>query len=223
MSAPIKPLQGALSISWPTYGDGRELIAIRFEDKASGAQFLEATVSPHDFALALTGLSRVDVDMTVRGLQVVGLKKIRELRTALSPLESYSREAQEAWLQENCQEDGWILDSHLGSQSSIIRADGETTLRYFVYRYVGPETGEAAYPLPASSDVTQLATITAQRDQLLEALEFYAQEKRYHGQNQSLDGEDKYTPTGKPYLQDVTRDHGDIARAAIASVKGGAV
>lgn len=199
MSAPIKPLQGALSISRPTYGDGRELIAIRFEDKASGAQFLEATVSPHDFALALTGLSRVDVDMTVRGLQVVGLKKIREARTAINPPQNYSKCFHEAWLQENCQEDGWILDCYLGSQSSISRSGDETTLRYAVYRYVDPETGEVAYPLPTSSDATQLATTTAQRDRLLEAL------------------------IAVVAVADRKTDVFDEAHAAIASVKGGAV
>lgn len=72
-------------------------------------------------------------------------------------------------------------------------------------------------------DLSSLATVTAQRDRLLEALEFYAQEQRYYGANQRCDGEDKYTPTGRPCLQDVTRDQGDIARTAIASVKGGAV
>lgn len=56
---------------------------------------------------------------------------------------------------------------------------------------------------------------------LREALEFYADLKRYEGANQRPEAGDKYTPRGFPYRVDVTRDLGDIARAALAQPKEG--
>lgn len=58
-----------------------------------------------------------------------------------------------------------------------------------------------------------------QRDELLKALEFYADPIRYRGPNQLSDGTDKFTPNEMCYLIDVTRDCGNIAKTAIASVK----
>ncbi len=48
-----------------------------------------------------------------------------------------------------------------------------------------------------------------------EALEFYADPTRYHGPNQRNDHADKWSGES-PYIQDVTRDGGAIARAALA-------
>ena len=50
---------------------------------------------------------------------------------------------------------------------------------------------------------------------LREALEFYADPNRYNGANQRNDGTDKWSGD-KPYIQDVTRDGGAIAREALA-------
>lgn len=47
------------------------------------------------------------------------------------------------------------------------------------------------------------------------ALCFYADPLRYHGANQRLDGPDEFTPESMPYRQDVTRDGGKIAIAAM--------
>jgi hypothetical protein len=52
-----------------------------------------------------------------------------------------------------------------------------------------------------------------------EALEFYADVKRYHGANQRVEDGDRFTPAGYPYRIDVTRDNGQIARETLA--KGG--
>jgi hypothetical protein len=42
----------------------------------------------------------------------------------------------EQWLQDNAQEEGWIIDHYLGSQSSIDHMDGKTFLNYSVHKYV---------------------------------------------------------------------------------------
>lgn len=48
-----------------------------------------------------------------------------------------------------------------------------------------------------------------------EALDFYADPTRYHGPNQRNDHADKWSGES-PYIRDVTRDGGAIARAALA-------
>ncbi len=56
----------------------------------------------------------------------------------------------------------------------------------------------------------------AEIDRLREALTFYSDTRRYQGANQPYrDGDDPFTPTGSPFLIDVMRDAGTIARAAL--------
>jgi hypothetical protein len=45
------------------------------------------------------------------------------------------REKMSKWIEDNCKEEGWRIDSYLGSQSSIGHRDGKTVLNYSVYRY----------------------------------------------------------------------------------------
>jgi hypothetical protein len=93
-------------------------------------------MSPHDFATAVTGLSGIKVDAEVRGLDVVGKKKVVESRSALCPLNSYDKSTLQAWLLDNCQEEGWTIDPYLGSQSSLSYHTEGVTLNYRVYKYV---------------------------------------------------------------------------------------
>ena len=56
----------------------------------------------------------------------------------------------------------------------------------------------------------------AEVERLREALTFYSDTRRYQGANQPYrDGDDPFTPTGSPFLIDVMRDGGAIARAAL--------
>lgn len=52
---------------------------------------------------------------------------------------------------------------------------------------------------------------------LVKALEFYADPRRYMGPNQRNDFSDPYSPG--PYLQDVSRDGGEIARVTLACIE----
>ncbi len=56
----------------------------------------------------------------------------------------------------------------------------------------------------------------AQIERLRHALAFYADPTRYHGPNQRAEEGDPYTEAG-PYMLDVTRDAGMLARAVLAS------
>ncbi|UBM12698.1 hypothetical protein [Cupriavidus metallidurans] len=136
-------LKGELSISRPSRGDMRDVIEIQVKDEGSGVRFLTVVVDPAVFALALTGLSGQEVELEVKGLDVVG--KTKERRTASltidpdSPLRHYTKTKLSEHLAQHCQEPGWHLNGHLGSQHSIQHLPGGyVRLNYSYYRYVDP-------------------------------------------------------------------------------------
>jgi hypothetical protein len=128
-----KLLQGALSISNPSTGG----VNIRVEDELSGAQFLDLTISHEEFSRALGHLSSRPCEFEVRGLAYIGKQRVTEQRTAIAPDLGYDRQKYAAWLTENAQEEGWMLNTYLGSQSSIAaQKDGTQLLHYSVTKYV---------------------------------------------------------------------------------------
>ena len=141
-----------LTISRPSGGrhDGNPCIKIAVDDCDSRIQFLELEVSLADFALALTGLSEVECNMVVRGLQNVG--KVRETQSLAIVLEKaflkergiqpYGREMEQYLVEDpdgiraQHETDGWKVDTYLRSQTSIT-PDGksDTAIRLNVRRY----------------------------------------------------------------------------------------
>lgn len=113
-----------------------DLIRIRFRDEASGIQFAEARMTLEEFALAVTGLAEREAELEVTGLQYVGKRRVTEQRSIVCPLDAYNKDKLEEWLKENAQEEGWLLNSYLGSQGSVSTRDGVTILRYSVTKYV---------------------------------------------------------------------------------------
>lgn len=119
--------------------DSRDMINIRITDDPSRTEFIDVHMSLEDFAFAITGLSSQTVTGDVRGLDRIGKERIREARSILQPVELQhkSREVVKEWFKLNCQEEGWILDTHLGSQNSFqYDGKGNTTINYSVYKYV---------------------------------------------------------------------------------------
>lgn len=115
-------------------------VRIAITDEASGTRFLSVSMTPHDFAMAITGLSFIEVPAIVCGLENVGQKKITERRSVLCPLDCYDRKILEQWLLDNCQEDGWLIRPYLGSQNSIGgSSEGGRRLNYSVYRFESVE------------------------------------------------------------------------------------
>lgn len=114
-----------------------DCVSIRFDCKESGIEFVDAEISYEEFARALGSLAHRPLEVCeVRGLEYIGKTKVREARLAVYPFEYHSREKMEKWLEENRQEEGWIVNSYLGSQRSIGHVDGETVLHYQVFKYV---------------------------------------------------------------------------------------
>jgi len=111
-------------------------VRIRFRDEASGIEFAEASLTIEGFGWAITGLAEQDADLSVRGLEWVGKRRITEPRKVVCPLNTHDKKVLEAWLRENAQEDGWLVSTNLGWQTSVSYVDGATVLRYSVTKYV---------------------------------------------------------------------------------------
>lgn len=114
-------------------------VYIRIEDSTSGVEFVEVSMSLAAFGSAVTGHGCQDVLLKVRGLGFVGKTRVTEKRSIDCPLRSYDRGELTNWLKENAQEEGWLLDTYLGSQSSIGYHNGKTRLNYSVTKYVEAE------------------------------------------------------------------------------------
>lgn len=136
-----KSLKAKVTISRITYSD-YEAVNISIEDVSSGIQFAELELSAEAFGLAITGLSYREADLTVRGLQYIGKRRVTEKRTIECPLATYDRTKLESWLRENAQEEGWIVNTYLGSQPSVSYKEGKTFLNYSVTKYVDEVTNE---------------------------------------------------------------------------------
>lgn len=130
----------SITISRPQYGDGRQKISITVVDNASRIEFLDLEIDLDEMMAALTGGSRRPCEAEIRGLESVGKTRVTEKREIVCPLKSYRRGELEKWLQENAQEDGWILDLYLGSHASTASHPDGTLLRYNVTKFVDTES-----------------------------------------------------------------------------------
>jgi hypothetical protein len=79
--------------------------------------------------------------------------------------------------------------------------------------------GGLSEPLQGTeADCKRIAAALSAQARVVEALQFYADPRRYRGPNQPRPEGDEFTPSKFPYMIDVTRDGGLIARDAIAAV-----
>lgn len=140
---------GKFSITCPSTSndDGMRKIKLSIKCTDSRIQFLTVYIDPHDFAMALTGLSDQEVMFELSKTDNIGKKKETKLLSItlteevlttnnLSPyhrdeLASYIKKNQEQWV-----EAGWELVPYLGSQNSFGRIKDGVLLNVSQYRYV---------------------------------------------------------------------------------------
>jgi len=127
------------SVTISRCSDNTVRIAVR--DEASRIEFVELSMSLEAFGSVVTGLGARPAEMDVRGLEHVGKKQVTERREVLCPLCEYNRRVLQEWLWLNAQEDGYTLNSYLGSQDSVQHTENGTLLRYSVTKYVDESDG----------------------------------------------------------------------------------
>jgi hypothetical protein len=116
--------------------NSNDVISLSIKDCASLVTFVEVEMTPNDFAYLITGQAYMEGEAKVKGLELVGKTKIQESRSKAYPTRSDSREVMSKWIDDNCKEKGWILDSSLSTSSSVSYQGNEAILNYKVYKYV---------------------------------------------------------------------------------------
>jgi len=129
-------IKAKVTISRSTSNFADDVINLRISDEKSSIEFVDLKISLSDFALAITGLSSISAQGEVRGLERIGKERVYESRSINCPIKSYNKEILREWLEKNAQEDGWILNSYLGSQNSVAHKDDCTILNYSVTKYI---------------------------------------------------------------------------------------
>jgi len=119
----------------------KDKVRIYVKDSTSRIKFLDLTLTLEQFASVITGLAEVKVEGEVKDLSFVGKTKITEPRSITITKDIYyslKREDLGDWLLNNCQEDGWLLNTYLGSKSSVQWCTdiNAVTLNYGVYKYI---------------------------------------------------------------------------------------
>lgn len=127
-----------ISISRPSFGDGRELIEVRIKDMDAGVTFAEIHIPLADFASCLTGMSYVDCEMELRGTDNLGKLKVSEsFDVSMGKEESYSdrKGRAKAAALSQCPE-GWVISTYFGSQGSFYTKDGEEFGRTTITKWI---------------------------------------------------------------------------------------
>jgi len=133
---------GHVTISRVCSSKDEDVIRISFRDEISRTVFAEATLSPSDFAKAITGLSEVESNISVYQLETVGKKKVVEQREVVCPFYSNNNDKYKEWLIDNAQEEGYTLDTNLRSKDSVtllynkVEDKHQALLHYRVIKYV---------------------------------------------------------------------------------------
>lgn len=128
-------MKGRLTISRPSYGDGRKKISIQVKDENAGIRFLEMEVDLDKFTNALTGLCEQECDVKVTGLQNIG-KKIERSKIEFEMTEDRFNKEVAKRVCESLLTDGWQLRDSFSSQGSFFKENGKNMARANIVRWV---------------------------------------------------------------------------------------
>lgn len=130
-------MKGKITITRQSSNKGDGVISISIRDELSHIEFVEAKISFNDFAEAITGLSFVDCDIMVNGLEKVGMQIERKTLEFEMPESSYNDRKDIAYQEalKLC-DDGWIPSSYFSSQGSFFKKDGKDFARTSASRWV---------------------------------------------------------------------------------------
>ena len=121
---------GKLTISRVDHSHGESTMEITLHDTDS-VTGIKAQLSLKDYALAISGMGRVDCKLSCEHPERLGLK--RESMDLKFPCKDTSTAKDEA--KKACP-DGWEPDLHFGSHSSFFQRDGKQWARTTAYRWV---------------------------------------------------------------------------------------
>lgn len=119
--------------------NGFHEFTIEVRDTASRRARVRVHLTPHQLAMALSGMGDVSAAAEWRDCELAGKRQIRKPRQiTLGPeFYGYSKEDLSRYLSDYCKEKGWVVDPFLGAQHSVVwgKDRQSVTLHYTVYRF----------------------------------------------------------------------------------------
>lgn len=116
----------------------REYTDIEIEDDLANMTFVKVRLTPEQLSAVLSGISCVDCELDVRGLDKVGKKhecKSFEFEITYSKTkEDLVLACNEALFTQGMHE--WVSDNYFQSQSSFFKKDGKDWVRCTIRRWV---------------------------------------------------------------------------------------
>lgn len=136
-------IKGSITLSRVNCSHSDDYISIRLEDEAARITFAEVKLGLTGFAHMLTGLSGVECDIEVSGLENVG--KIKERKQASFELPEGTKFTEErtaalAVLAEI--NDGWTYSTYLGSQNTFYSDGDKCFFRTWAARWIDKDEAE---------------------------------------------------------------------------------
>ncbi len=125
------------SVSIGRRSDGK--ISIEVRDECSLSKFLTIEISPHDFSMAITGLSYIRCDAEVSNIDVIGKSRKSKTVEFEMPEHDYSNmklvAAQEMQRILDNEGLGWIARDSFSSQGSFFKSGGIRFARGLAVKY----------------------------------------------------------------------------------------
>lgn len=132
-------MKGKLTITRPNRLEN-EVVEIIIRDDACKSDFVKVEIPLDDFTRAITGQARIDVNLTVKDLEVVGQRKVVTQRSEVLPFymqDSYTKEDVVRWLIDLYEDENTYVDTYLGSQNSFtLNEDGDRVVNFRTYEYL---------------------------------------------------------------------------------------
>ena len=130
-------MKASITISRPSFGDGRNKIVVQIKDSLSKIRFLEVEIDLDIFTAALTGLSEQECDIKVKSLELVGKKKEQKHISFNMPKHNYENRNDIAMkYAKEILKDGWLFNGYLGSKDSFTGHGDDVQCNSTIYRYI---------------------------------------------------------------------------------------
>lgn len=129
-------LKGNLTISRPSYGNGKEVITIQIVDERSRERFVTVEISYADFTRALTGASEIPCDLVIKRLERIGMKKETLPLEFLIPKDAYHNKDKAMQIANEQTPEGWQAVNYFNSQNSFFVRNGKSWAKTVMVRWV---------------------------------------------------------------------------------------
>ena len=129
--------KGQLTITRPSYGCGKQKIAIRIKDTDAVTRFLDIEIDLDKFTKCITGLAEIECDIEYRNLDHVGKKReTMSLEFEMPGKSRHNRKEIAFALGKKCAPEGWTCSNYFSSQDSFFSVGDKDYAKTHATRWV---------------------------------------------------------------------------------------